>query len=117
LVFWSAIFFPLVDTRSVPLVLLSLCGILLIQGAYIGPQPALFAELFPTDVRYSGASLSLTLGTLLGGAVAPAIATSLFAITGTSRFVTVYIVGVSILSWLASLGLPETFRDSLARHE
>ena len=84
LVLWSLIFFPLADTRSVPLVLLSLAGMLFIQGAYIGPQPAVFSELFPTAVRYSGASLSLTLGTLLGGAIAPIVATTLFEMTGTS---------------------------------
>ena len=113
LVLWSLIFFPLADTRSVPLVLLSLAGMLFIQGAYIGPQPAVFSELFPTAVRYSGASLSLTLGTLLGGAIAPIVATTLFEMTGTSSLVTVYITAVSVISWLCSLGLPETFRDSL----
>ena len=117
LVLWSLIFFPLADTRSVPLVLLSLAGMLFIQGAYIGPQPAVFSELFPTAVRYSGASLSLTLGTLLGGAIAPIVATTLFEMTGTSRLVTVYITVVSVISWLCSLGLPETFRDSLGRRD
>jgi len=116
-VLWSLIFFPLADTRSVPLVLLSLAGMLFIQGAYIGPQPAVFSELFPTAVRYSGASLSLTLGTLLGGAIAPIVATTLFEMTGTSRLVTVYITVVSVISWLCSLGLPETFRDSLGRRD
>ena len=117
LVPWSLIFFPLADTGSVPLVLLSLAGMLFIQGAYIGPQPAVFSELFPTAVRYSGASLSLTLGTLLGGAIAPVVATALFGMTGTSSLVTVYITVVSVISWLCSLGLPETFRDSLGRRD
>ena len=117
LVLWSLVFFPLADTGSVPLVLLSLAGMLFIQGAYIGPQPAVFSELFPTAVRYSGASLSLTLGTLLGGAIAPIVATTLFEMTGTSRLVTVYITVVSVISWLCSLGLPETFRDSLGRRD
>jgi len=68
-------------------------------------------------VRYSGASLSLTLASVFGGAVAPFVATSLFGMTGTSRLVTVYITAVSVVSWLCSLGLPETFRGSLSRHE
>jgi MFS family permease len=57
----SFLFFPLIDTKSIPLTLLALCGILLLQGAYVGPQAAAFSELFPTAVRYSGASLSVTL--------------------------------------------------------
>jgi len=110
---WSLVFFPLADTGSVPLVALALGGILIIQGAYIGPQPAVFSELFPTATRYSGASLSLTLGTLLGGAVAPAIATALFNATGTSRLITVYITAMSAISWLCTRGLKETSRVSL----
>jgi len=117
LTLWSLIFFPLADTRSVPLVALSVIGLMLIQGAYLGPQPAVFSELFPTAVRYSGASLSLTLASVFGGAVAPLVATSLFGMTGTSRYVTVYITAVSVVSWLCSLGLPETFRDSLSQRD
>jgi MFS family permease len=114
-VLWSLVFFPLADTRSIPLAALALCGILVIQGAYIGPQPAVFSELFPTATRYSGASLSLTLGTILGGALSPVIATSLFSATGDSTLITVYITAMSLISWLATLGLKETYRHELSR--
>jgi metabolite-proton symporter len=115
LVVWSLVFFPLADTRSVALAALALCGILVIQGAYIGPQPAVFSELFPTATRYSGASLSLTLGTILGGALSPAIAAALFNTAGNSSLITVYIAGMAFISWLCTLGLKETFRDDLSR--
>src|SRR5688572_8402765 len=114
LVIWSVVFFPLLDTKSAPLVLLAVTGMLLIQGFVPGPQPAVFAELFPTAVRYSGASLSLTLGTIIGGAVAPIVATYLFSLTGTSTLITVYMTAVSVVSFLCSLGLRETYRDSLS---
>jgi metabolite-proton symporter len=110
---WSLIFFPLADTKSIPLIALALCGMNLIQGAYIGPQPAVFSELFPTVVRYSGASLSLTLGTIFGGALAPFIATALFGVTGSSRLVTAYMATVSLISSLCVLGLKETYRQHL----
>ncbi len=115
LVLWSLVFFPLADTRSVLLAGLALCGILVIQGAYIGPQPAVFSELFPTATRYSGASLSLTLGTILGGAVSPAIAAALFGATGNSSLITVYIAAMAFIAWLCTLGLKETYRDDLSR--
>jgi metabolite-proton symporter len=115
LVLWSLVFFPLADTRSVPLAAIALCGILVIQGAYIGPQPAVFSELFPTATRYSGASLSLTLGTILGGALSPAIAAALFSAAGNSSLITVYITAMSFIAWLATLGLKETYRHDLAR--
>ncbi len=82
LVLWSLVFFPLADTGSIPLIALSLSGMMFLQGAYLGPQPAVFSELFPAATRYSGASLSLTLGTIMGGALAPFIATTLYGITG-----------------------------------
>jgi MFS family permease len=113
LVLWSAVFFPLVDTGSIPLIALSLSVMLLLQGIYIGTQPAVFAELFPTTLRYSGASLGLTLGTIAGGAPAPLIATALFDVTGTSQLVTVYAVAVALITWLCVLGLKETYRSTL----
>ena len=112
---WSLVFFPLADTRSPPLIALSLCGMLFIQGLYVGPQPAVFSELFPTTVRYSGASLSLTLGTILGGALAPMIATSLFGLTGNSWPITAYLAVMSIISWLCVRALDETSRRNLTR--
>ena len=113
LVLWSLVYFPLADTRSVPLIALSLAGMLLIQGAYIGPQPAVFSELFPTPIRYSGASLSLTLGTIVGGAPAPAIATALYGAAGSSRLITIYMVTLAVISWLCVLGMRETYRNDL----
>jgi len=112
---WSVIYFPLADTKSAPLIGLSLAGMLAIQGAYIGPQPAVFSELFPTTIRYSGVSLALTLGTIIGGAPAPTIATFLYQRAGDSHLITIYVVALAILSWLCVLGLPETYRKDLAR--
>ena len=78
-------------------------------------QPAVFAEMFPPAVRYSGASHTLTLGTIIGGAIAPIVATYLFSLTGTSTLITVYMTAVSVVSFVCSLGLRETFRDSLSQ--
>src|SRR5262245_8839874 len=108
LVLWSMIFFPLVDTGSIPLIALSLCGMMVLQGAYLGPQPVIFSELFPAATRYSGASLSLTLGTIAGGALAPFIATTLYGMRGDSWLVTAYVTAMSLISWLCSLALRET---------
>jgi len=72
-----------------------------------GPQAALFAELFSTEVRYSGATLGYQIGVLLGGGFTPMIATALFASSGTSLSVAFYmaascvisVICVSILHW------------------
>ncbi|OFW16847.1 MAG: MFS transporter [Acidobacteria bacterium RIFCSPLOWO2_12_FULL_67_14] len=113
LILWALLFFPLIDTRSVLLAGVAVCGMLLAQGAYIGPQAAVFAELFPTAVRYSGVSLSLTLGTIFGGAIAPFVATALFSATGRSTLVTIYGATLAVISWLCVRGLTETYRRDL----
>ena len=117
LVLWSLVFFPLLDTKSLPLIAVAVVGMLFVQGFYLGPQPAVMSELFPTALRYSGSSLAVTLASVCGGAVAPIVATYLFAQAGTSSLVTVYMVTVSIVSWLCALALPETYRDSLSHRD
>ena len=117
LAFWSLIFFPLIDTKSVPLIGVALCGMMALQGPYIGSQPAAFAELFPATVRYSGVSLSVTIGSILGGALAPLIATALFSLTRSSRAITIYLVALSLTSWVCALGLGETFTRQISYEE
>jgi metabolite-proton symporter len=107
LIFASLVFFPLIDTKSMLLAELSLCFLLLVQGAYIGPQAAVFAESFAPPVRYSGASLSITIGTIFGGAIAPFLATALYGAAGNSWPITIYAVVLSVISWMCSLGLKE----------
>jgi metabolite-proton symporter len=109
----SLVFFPLIDTKSIPLAAIAVCFVLVIQGMYIGPQAAVFAELFPSSFRYSGASLSITLGTLLGGAITPFVAAALYSTFGSSLPITIYAVALSIVSWLCALGLKETVQTKL----
>jgi len=101
----SAVFFPLIDTGSVLMIGLALGSTLLVQGVYIGTQPAVFAELFAPDIRYSGTSLSNTLGTILGGAVAPSIAASLYAATGSSTAIGVYVTALAAVSLWSAIAL------------
>ena len=58
---WAFALFPLIDTGSFYLVILGVSGGLMFLGMMYGPQAAFFAELFSTDVRYSGASLGIRL--------------------------------------------------------
>jgi metabolite-proton symporter len=52
---------------------------LALMGLTYGPLGTALAELFPTAVRYTGASLTFNLAGILGGSLAPYIATSLAA--------------------------------------
>lgn len=111
---WSLVYFSLIDTKSVPLVALAVCVMMVLQGPFIGSQPAAWSELFPAALRYSGASLSLTIGIILGGALAPLIATTLFGLTGNSWLITAYLATLSLISWLCALRLKETYGQTIS---
>jgi hypothetical protein len=57
--------------------------------------------MFPASVRFSGVSISYALGAILGGAFAPTIATALVQATGGTDAVSLYLVGMTLLSLIA----------------
>lgn len=100
---WMFPFFALLNTANIGLVVVALVLYSFGLGLTYGPQAALFAELYPTAVRYSGAALSYAIGAVLGGAFAPMIAEALQSSTGTVYSVGVYLAGVT------AVGLAVTF--------
>ena len=101
----SAVFFTLINTGSVPVMLVAMLVLAFVLGATVGPQSALFAELFPAHVRYSGASLGYQVGAILGGGIAPFMATWLYARFGTTVAISAYFVAVSLVSLLCTVVL------------
>jgi len=69
-------------------------------GLMYGPCGALLAELYPTEVRYTGASLSFNLAGILGAAPAPYVATQLAASYGVQS-VGDYLSASAVLSLIA----------------
>lgn len=59
-----------------------LIGLGLLHSLMYGVQPAFFAETFSTEVRYSGVSLGIQIGAVIGGAFAPMAATALLSSFG-----------------------------------
>lgn len=97
--------FPLVNTGSVGMLFLGLAILTIGLGFTYGPQAALYSELFPASIRFSGVSISYAIGAILGGAFAPTIATALVQATGTTLSVTWYLAGMTVLGLLATLVL------------
>jgi len=79
LTLWAFPYFWLIDTGSIAAILLACVVTGLGVGVAMGPWGALIAEAFPTAVRYSGSSVAYAVGGVLGGALAPIVATALFA--------------------------------------
>lgn len=104
---WTFPFFPLLDTRSVPLMLLAVVVIAFGLGLTYGPQAAAYAELFPAAIRYSGVSFAYAFGAVLSGGFAPLVATWLIGVTGTSLSVSAYMLLACLVTLAAVVALRE----------
>jgi MFS family permease len=105
---WIWIFFVLVDVGSGMAIALAVLGGLLFHSALYGPQAAFFSEQFPTAVRYTGMSVAAQVTTVVGGAVAPLIATALLSAFASWIPVGIYVAGVATLTLVAVLFSRET---------
>lgn len=72
-------------------------------------------EIFPTRVRYSGASIGYNVGIMAFGGTAPLVATALVAQTGSNIAPGVYLVVVAVVVFFVTFALPETYRLPLLR--
>ncbi len=93
-------FAPLFGSGSAAGVLLFLCLGLGLMGLTYGPVSASLSELFPTAVRYTGASLTFNLAGILGASFAPYIARYLADHFGL-QFVGYYLSAAGLLTFVA----------------
>ena len=94
-------YFGLLNTRTPGLVLLAIVLSLIFHDMMYGPQAALIAETFGTNLRYSGAGLGYQLASVIAGGPAPLIAAAILQNTGSSFWISVYIVGCAVVSLVA----------------
>ncbi|MCK2241628.1 MULTISPECIES: MFS transporter [unclassified Crossiella] len=103
-------FFLLLDggqTWAIWLALLITLGIG--QSAILGSQPAFFAELFDTKVRFSAVGVANNIGTVLTGGLAPLLATALLLWFDHNVFgVVVFVALMSGLTAVTVALAPET---------
>lgn len=109
LIAWAFPMFSLLNTASLPLFALALFVLTMGLGPSYGPQSAMYAEMFPARVRFSGVSIGYALGTIIGGAFAPLIADLL--VKNGWEYVAWYIVGISAISLIAVLLVPKGIQD------
>lgn len=112
IIFALFIFPPLLGSGNQALVMVYLLTGLSLMGLTFGPMGALLPELFPTEVRYTGASFSYNVASILGASVAPYIATWLQTNYGLF-YVGVYLAAMSVLTLIALLLSKETRHQSL----
>jgi metabolite-proton symporter len=93
---------PLFGSGSSTQVTIFLSLGLALMGLTYGPLGTMLSELFPTEVRYTGSSLTFNLAGILGASLAPYIATWLATHYGL-QYVGYYLTGAALVSLLALL--------------
>ncbi len=76
------VFGPAIGTGALLPIFLILSLALFLMGFIYGPLGAYLPALFPIQLRYTGASFAFNLGGIIGGALAPIVATWLIAVQG-----------------------------------
>ena len=112
-------FFALLDTKEPVLIWLAIVlAVNVGHDLMYGPQAAYFSELFATRMRYTGASIGYQLASVFGGGFAPLIAVALLAVGGGDPYlVALYMMGMGVITVVATHYARETFRSDLADDE
>ncbi len=114
IILFGFFFGPLFGSGSTALVMVFLILGLALMGLSYGPLGAILSELFPTKVRYTGASLTFNLAGIFGASLAPYAATWLATNYGL-RFVGFYLSIAAAITLLALRLSRETKDLSLSR--
>jgi MHS family shikimate/dehydroshikimate transporter-like MFS transporter len=83
------------------------------HGTMFGLQSAYFPELFGTRVRYSGASFGFQAAAAVGGGFSPIIATALAGTMGGTAGVSMMLILLALITFVATLCARETKGESL----
>jgi len=110
---WAFVMFPLYETKSLGLALFGICVGLVTWSIMYAPQSAMFTEMFPTRVRYSGASISYQVSAIFAGSLAPIIGTALLRSTHSSIPISIYVAIAAVISFVSLLFVKETRGISL----
>lgn len=112
IVFALFIFKPLLGSGEPVLIFFYLLIGLSLMGLTFGPMGALLPELFPTEVRYTGASFSYNVSSILGASVAPYIAAWLQGSYGLAS-VGYYLAAMAVLTLISLILTHETRHGEL----
>lgn len=100
--------FWLMDQGSLALALVAGLVLNIPYGIVQGVMYTIFAELFPTRVRYTGVSLGFNLAGVVGAAPYQLIATWLIAVTGLMLMPAFYMIFASVVALVTLLTITET---------
>jgi MFS family permease len=106
--------FQMLDGGSTGVVILAFAlNFVLGTSPLIGAEIPWVAEFFPANLRMSGVSLGLQVGALVGGGVAPFLATLLMGPEGAVTPVVVYVLVLAAIGAVSALSAEETAKKEL----
>jgi metabolite-proton symporter len=111
---FSFAFFPMLASGDALAIVAAIVIALVFHGAMYGPQAAFIAELFPTRIRYSGASIAYQLTSIVAGSLAPIVALALYQATKSATPVALYVGATCLISGVTALLARETKGIELA---
>jgi MHS family proline/betaine transporter-like MFS transporter len=106
--------FMMASSGSVVLAFLSELILVVLLAVYAGAGPALYAELFPTRVRYTALSVGYNIPVAIFGGFAPFIATGLINLTGSILSPAIYVMIASGVTLITMIWVRETAFEELA---
>jgi metabolite-proton symporter len=111
---FSFLFFRMTGSGEMAPTIAGIVIALVLHGAMYGPQAAFITELFPTRIRYSGASIAYQLTSIAAGSLAPIIALWLYRQSGSWVPVAIYVGTCCLVSGVTALLARETKGIDLA---
>jgi MFS family permease len=104
-VIWPVPMFALVNTGDWGAALVAFVVAAVVQGLMAGAQGGLFTEIFDVRYRYSGISIAYQLGGMIGGALTPIVATTLFETYQSSTAIALYVSALCLITLLSLFGI------------
>lgn len=103
---WAFVFFILIDSHNPMVIIFSAFVALFLLAAMWAPLAQHLPQMFPVEVRFTGAGVGFQTAGILGGALAPSICVSLLAVYNSSLPVSLYLGGGLLLALVCILSTP-----------
>ncbi len=105
--------FMLASTGVPAYALVAQLVLVVLLALYAGPGPAVYCELFPTQVRYTALSVGYNIPVAIFGGFAPFIATWLIEATGNPLSPAYYVMAASLVTLVTMIWVKETAFEPL----